>query len=271
LRPVVPVRPLLNRRHPLAGRIVACFVPDKAGMIDLASDLRLLPINSATTVPSPFGLATNCVGTTGTTSRGVRATAPGYLRLSFPLTLIWIGIPKGTPDNNSNLASINFGATDINPFVCWGMNITSSGNVQAIGNTAGSLFTLASTFNLNSNAGKLTVISTRFRSGAIQIRANGSVVATGTTALTTPNYSSSSPIEVGTYQGVMTRNANHWTLAVIAINGPLSDSWETSIHRNPGQLFTQATLFSVGKASAASWYRWGRLRDEQIMSGGING
>ena len=247
MRRLMPPRPVIDRRNSLTDGLVACFVADGSGrMVDLCRRVRLNTIGSANTVSTPFGRAGNCVGA----PKGFNVTAPAHLKLNYPITLVWVGVPQ-SPYTGASLFGIDYNSTGGAPYVSFVLSTNGSGVIGSDYGNNSSFTTITGTTNTSTLAGKLSVFGVSIRVGGSVLYVNGKQEATGSVS-TNPTFTSTSLLKIGTFAN-SSNNGFGQCLIALMYNRVLTASEHVKLSADPFQVFQQTRAgVTLAKPSAAA-------------------
>jgi hypothetical protein len=194
-------RPILNRASPLAEALHGLWVPVAGGklianVITPGLDEPTI-LRAPTPIHSPDGLLA-CDNAAAGVGPCYSVTISDRLKIPGPLSLMWAGSALGAISGASRqVFSCAYNDTNGNPFVGWGFDRSTSAQVTASWNNAGTLVSRDATTGLAfpTAAYGETLALTLGSTG--RTYHNGIPGATGGTAVTTINYTATSRLVLG--------------------------------------------------------------------------
>lgn len=197
-------------------RVRVGFVPSiEWGLNDIKGSPLRLSLNGTATLERS-GLVCDATG------EGAEAPLPEYLKLSFPMTLVWYGYRLGTQDANSQIFALTHNNTDTSPWASAAIGVNAS-SLPCL-NWNDPSFRQASLSGAADLVPQLLVGSVTIQSGtgttdvfgSIKKNLSASAGQTGAT-LGAPTYGASALIALGNYTGI-SRNSNCVTMAAYLLN-----------------------------------------------------
>jgi hypothetical protein len=159
---------------------------------DLVGQAHLVQSAALVTYDGALGMNANATGS------GASVTAPGYLQLNFPLTLVLCGFQVGTPSISADLFGVQYNAAHTTPFVGYTLGVNSTrANYHALCNTAGTQRETVTT-GTTVAVGSPVWLGARMTSGSQTIYCNSVPSATTPTSFSgSITYGTSPPLFAG--------------------------------------------------------------------------
>lgn len=184
----------INRAHPITDGLVAAIAFNNQGgpAVESISGMRLALKGTAGWYAN--GLQCDAAG------EGAEILAPAYLKLGFPITIIWSGRYLGSNDVNAGLFGLTYDNADGSPYVSYGFVWHNSGTIIALWGANNGNGGNAATANAPA-AGPMWLCGT-IASGAQALYINNASVAAATqTQSTAPSSSATSLLYTGNHTG----------------------------------------------------------------------
>ena len=237
--PLAEDRSAIDWGSPLTRGLAACFIPSMRGncMIDLVSGLQLPAQNGARVQSASAGRVGDCVGA----GRGFVLTAPASLKIAYPLSLVWVGVPAQTMVN-APVFGVDANNNNSSPYVAWVLSTQASGVFSC--DYTSTLRTIIGTTNSSGCVGKRTTVAANLSSAGSALIVNGAQEATGT-APGAASYSATSLLKLGVYSNT-TNNGQALGLMGLIYSRTPSIEEHRSLHRNPWQILTPGTRLALG-------------------------
>jgi hypothetical protein len=210
-------------------KLLAGFVPSRQwGLQDVKGNPALrLTLNGGATIDER-GLVCDAAG------EGAEATLPEYLKVGYPLTLLWYGYSLGAKTGFAHTFGIPYNTSASSPFFAAMIDNDNAGHIRAGFQSNGTLTNVVMSVGYDTTPQAVLLSAGISSVGGLVGAAYKNLmdVTTGSGSNGTPNHTSASLIAIGNYTGI-SRNSNMVTIAAYMLHWTMQRSEISDLMMDP--------------------------------------